>query len=140
MAAEGRHKFPSTLGMATEERHKSLLLLVLDVYITGSALSALPVTPSEGTLQKGSRLVEAYRVVLRGPEAVQLDIQCIQGVLAVHFSDFDLAHHVCFLETGVIGGDVVLWIYSQSSAVRLGGGDSPSFSRFCSFFGSAPGA
>ena len=93
LAREGRHKFPSLIGMAREERHKSLLLLVLDVYITGSALSALPVTPSEGTLQKDSRLVEAYRVVLRGPEAVQLDIQCIQGVLAVHFSDFDLAHH-----------------------------------------------
>ena len=86
MGAEGRHKFPSLLGMVEEERHKFLLFLALNVYITGSALSALPVTPPEGSLQEGSTLAEAYRVVLRGPKVVQLVFQCIQGVPAVRSS------------------------------------------------------
>ena len=54
----------------------------------------------------------------------------------MHSSDFGIAHHVCFPETGVIGGVSVLSDDSQSSAARLGGEGSLSFSRFCSFFGS----
>ena len=54
----------------------------------------------------------------------------------MHSSDLDTAHHLCFLETGVIGGVSVLTVDSQSSAARLGGGVSLSFSRLCSFFGS----
>ena len=57
-------------------------------------------------------------------------------MLAVHSSDFGIAHHVCFPETGVIGGVSVLSDDSQSSAARMGGEVSLSFSRFCSFFGS----
>eukprot|EP01046_Picozoa_sp_COSAG06_P041065 COSAG06_NODE_5049_length_3760_cov_3.135755_1_plen_252_part_00 len=61
MAAEGRHKFPSTLGTAVEERHKSLLVLVLYVCSIGSAL-APPMAPSEGVPRESSRLAEAHGV------------------------------------------------------------------------------
>ena len=54
----------------------------------------------------------------------------------MHSSDFDTAHHLCFLETGVIGGVSVFTVDSQSSVARLRGGVSLSFSRLCSFFGS----
>ena len=48
MAAEGRHKFPSTLGMAGEERHKSLLVCILNVCSIGSALALLMVNAFGG--------------------------------------------------------------------------------------------
>ena len=60
MAVEGRHKSPSILGMAVEERHKSLLSVVLYVCIIGSAPSALPVTPHLGISNEPLTLVEAY--------------------------------------------------------------------------------
>ena len=63
MAVERRHKLLSLLGMAGEERHKALLVLVFNVYFTGSKLSALPVTPSEGPSQGVWMSAEAYRVV-----------------------------------------------------------------------------
>jgi hypothetical protein len=44
--------------------------------------------------------------------------------------------NVCFSETGVIGAVWIRWIYFQSSVARRGVGVSPSFSRFCSPFGS----
>ena len=65
MAVERRHKLLSFLGMAGEERHKALLVLVFNVYFTGSELSALPVTPSEGPSQGVWMWAEAYRVVAR---------------------------------------------------------------------------
>ena len=61
MAAEGRHKSPSTLGTADEERHKSLLFLALNVCSMGGAL-APPMTPSEGVPRESSRLAEAHGV------------------------------------------------------------------------------
>ena len=61
MAIEGRHKFPSLLVMASEERHKSLLFLVLYVCSIGGAL-APPMTPSEGVPRESSRLAEAHGV------------------------------------------------------------------------------
>jgi hypothetical protein len=51
--------------MVGEERHKALLVLVFNVYFTGSELSALPVTPSEGPSQGVWMSAEAYRVVAR---------------------------------------------------------------------------
>ena len=92
MAAEGRQKFPSTLGMAVEERQKSLLFLVLYVCSIGSAL-APPMTLSEGILCGTLRLVEAQGVgfALLG-HTVGHTIN-VQGVLAVHTSDIDKAHH-----------------------------------------------
>ena len=48
-----------------EERHKALLVLLFNVYFTGSELSALPVTPSEGPSQGVWMSAEAYRVVAR---------------------------------------------------------------------------
>ena len=48
--------------MAGEERHKSLLVLVLYVCIIGSAFSALPVTPLLGLSIEFLGLVEAYGV------------------------------------------------------------------------------
>ena len=65
MAVERRHKLLSFLGMAGEERHKALLVLVFNVYFTGSKLTALPVTPSEGPSQGVWMSAEAYRVVAR---------------------------------------------------------------------------
>ena len=62
MAVEERHKSPSTLGMAGEERHKTLLALVLFVCIIGSAFSSLPMTLSEGFSQEISTLAEAHGV------------------------------------------------------------------------------
>ena len=61
MAAEGRHKSPSTLVTADEERHKSLLFLALNVCSMGGAL-APPMTPSEGVPRESSRLAEAHGV------------------------------------------------------------------------------
>ena len=90
MAVERRHKLLSFLGMVGEERHKALLVLVFNVYFTGSELSALPVTPSEGPSQGVWMSAEAYRVVRCGaePKAIQLVIfKCIRGVLAVHSSE-----------------------------------------------------
>ena len=49
--------------MAGEERHKSLLALVLSVCIVGSAFSSLPMTLSEGLSCETSTLAEAQRVV-----------------------------------------------------------------------------
>ena len=64
MAVEKRHKLLSFLGMVGEERHKALLvLLFFNVYFTGSELSALPVTPSEGPPQGVWMSAEAYGVV-----------------------------------------------------------------------------
>ena len=97
MAAEGRHKFPSTLGMAGEERHKSLLFFILNVCSIGSAL-ALPMTPSEegpcgsSEVGRGSR----GRVCAPGPHSWSFNrnrFNTVQGVLAVHSSDLDKAHH-----------------------------------------------
>jgi hypothetical protein len=65
MAVERRHKLLSFLGMVGEERHKALLVLLFNVYFTGSELSALPVTPSEGPSQGVWMSAEAYRVVAR---------------------------------------------------------------------------
>ena len=56
------HFSPSTLGMAGEERHKSLLALVLFVCIIGSAFSSLLMTLSEGFSQEISTLAEAQSV------------------------------------------------------------------------------
>ena len=56
-----------------------------------------------------------------------------------HAAHRKYGNNVCFSETGVIGGVSVLSIFSvdsQSSAARLGGEVSLSFSRLCSFFGS----
>ncbi len=66
MAVGRRHKLLSFLGMVGEERHKALLVLLFNVYFTGSVLSALPVTPSEGPTQGVLMSAEAYRVVARG--------------------------------------------------------------------------
>ncbi len=65
MAAEKRHKLLSFLGMVGEERHKALLVLLFNVYFTGSELTALPVTPSEGPSQGVWMLAEAYRAAAR---------------------------------------------------------------------------
>ena len=67
LAAEGRHKFPSTLETAVEERHKSLLSVVLYVCIIGSASSALPVTPLLGIPNESLALVEAHRAEFELP-------------------------------------------------------------------------
>ena len=62
VGAKKRHKFLSFLGMVGEERHKALLVLVFNVYFTGSKLTALPVTPSEGPSKGVWMSAEAYRV------------------------------------------------------------------------------
>ena len=67
MAAEERHKSLSLLGMAVEERHKSLLLLVLYVCVIGSAASALPMTPLLGISYEFLTLVEAQGVEFELP-------------------------------------------------------------------------
>ena len=87
MAAEGRQKFPSTLGMAVEGRHKSLLSLVLYVCSIGSAL-APPMTPSEGVLLGSLRSAEAHGVefALLG-DAVGHTMY--SGCSAVHTSNLD---------------------------------------------------
>eukprot|EP01043_Picozoa_sp_COSAG02_P007000 COSAG02_NODE_205_length_29157_cov_13.424771_25_plen_133_part_00 len=60
-----RRYFERTGCHAGEERHKSLLFVLLNVYITRSELLALPVTPSEGPPQGVSMSVEAHRVEAR---------------------------------------------------------------------------
>ena len=65
MAVEKRHKLLSFSGMVGEERHKAVLVLLFNVYFTGSELSALPVTPPEGPSQGVWMSAEAYRVVAR---------------------------------------------------------------------------
>eukprot|EP01043_Picozoa_sp_COSAG02_P027683 COSAG02_NODE_1644_length_11524_cov_76.342232_14_plen_108_part_00 len=57
MAAEGRHKSPSKLGSAGEERQKVPLGVVLIVHSIGSQSLTLPVTPWEYRRQRGFRLV-----------------------------------------------------------------------------------
>ena len=60
MAVEERHKSPSPLGMAGEERHKPLLSLVLYVCVIGSEILALSMTPLLGISREFLTLVEAY--------------------------------------------------------------------------------
>ena len=60
MAGEGRLKSPSLLGMAGEERHKSLLAIVLNVCTIGRAVSALPMTPSTSVSQEILLMAEAF--------------------------------------------------------------------------------
>ena len=92
MAAEGRQKFPSTLGMAVEGRQKSLLSLVLYVCSIGSAL-APPMTPSEGVLRGSLRSAEAHGVEFALLGHTVGHTIYVQGVLAVHTSDIDKTHH-----------------------------------------------
>eukprot|EP01043_Picozoa_sp_COSAG02_P020823 COSAG02_NODE_1036_length_15051_cov_25.548154_18_plen_154_part_00 len=77
------------------KRHKALLVLLLNVYFTGSELSALPVTPSAfgGTPTRGLDVGRGLQGCGAEPKAIQLVIKCIRGVLAVHSSDHDTAHH-----------------------------------------------
>jgi len=91
-AAEGRHKFPSTLGMAGEERHKSLLVCILNVCSIGSAL-ALPMTPSEEGPRGSSEVGRGSRGRVCAPGPHSWSFNTVQGVLAVHSSDLDKAHH-----------------------------------------------
>ena len=93
MAAEGRHKFPSTLGMAGEERHKSLLFCILNVCSIGSAL-ALLMTPSEEGPDGSSEVGRGSRGRVCAPESHSWSFNTVQGVLAVHSSDLDKAHHI----------------------------------------------
>ena len=58
-----------------------------------------------------------------GCYSIEYSVPCIRGV-----------YNLCFFESGVIGGVSVLSVDSQSSAARLAGGGSLSFSRLCSFF------
>jgi hypothetical protein len=64
MAAEGRHKFPSILGTAGEERHKSLLSLALNLCSIGGGTSPSPtcMTSSTGLSEETLGLTEAYGV------------------------------------------------------------------------------
>ena len=96
MAAEGRHKFPSTLGMAGEERHKSLLVCILNVCSIGSAL-ALLMTPSEEGPDGSSEVGRGSRGRVCAPESHSWSFNTVQGVLAVHSSDLDKAHHGQFV-------------------------------------------
>ena len=59
-AVEGRQKSPSILGMADEERRKSLQFLVLYVCGVGSGSTTLPVTPLGGLLREVLSLAEAW--------------------------------------------------------------------------------
>ena len=80
MAVEERQKSLSFLGMAGEERQKSLLSVVLYVCVIGSAVSALPMTPLLGisyeflivtySLAKAPREYEgsrSYITIVRAP-------------------------------------------------------------------------
>ena len=83
--------------MAGEESLQSLLVrirIVLNVCITGSRGWPLPVTLSRWVpSEEDSGTAEALRGRVSVPGRAQLVIQYIQGVLAVHSSDLDKAHH-----------------------------------------------
>ena len=93
MAIEERQKFPLILVWHMESATSLSCFYLLNVYITGSARSALPVTLVGGPYEGTRCRLRLIGLACEDLKAVQLVIQCIQGVSAVHSSDFDIAHH-----------------------------------------------
>ena len=86
MAAEERHKSPSKLGRAGEERQKVPLGVALGVCSIGSESLTLPVTLVKVPWKGAFSLAEAERAELELLGFAQLVTQCIQGVSADHTS------------------------------------------------------
>ena len=94
LAAEGRLKPPLTSVWLVKRAFNLFLSLVLNVCITGSRGWPLPVTLSRVLSEEDSGMAEALRGRVSVPARAELVIQYIQGVLAVHSSDHDKAHHL----------------------------------------------
>ena len=93
LAAEGRLKPPLTSVWLVKRAFNLFLFLVLNVCVTGSRGWPLPVTLSRVLSEEDSGMAEALRGRGSVPARAELVIQYIQGVLAVHSSDLDKAHH-----------------------------------------------
>ena len=94
MAAEGRHKFPSILGTAGEERHKSLLSLALNLCSIGGGTSPSPMTSSTGLSEETLGLAEAYGVgfQLLSVHSWSFNTSMVLWAVLVHSSDLGKAH------------------------------------------------
>ena len=72
---------------------KLTVVVCLNVCVVGSGDLALPVTLFRGSLSEALGWLRRFGVEFRCLRLTQLVIQYNQGVSAINFSDFSLAHH-----------------------------------------------